>query len=163
MRRRLTEGCQLGVVPDSSVIHAQSPARDGRRLVVACSPEHLAVLRQEYRNRPYVPEELWAGQIDRALALQPQALTRDDLKAAPGLSHLEIQRALAWKRHRDRRRTSKTRKHPKSVEGPDRPSDPLPVLPLPLPVRVGRRGGLWSGVNTLPSVDGVGRTSGGSW
>lgn len=99
--RRLTEGCQLGVVPDSSAIHARSPARDGRRLVVACSPEHLAILQQEYRSRPYVPEELWAGQIDRALELRPRPLTRDALSAATGLSPLEIQRALAWKKHRD--------------------------------------------------------------
>lgn len=98
--RRLTDGCQLGVVQDSSAIHARSPARDGRRLVVACSPEHLAVLQQEYRTRPYVPEELWAGQIDRALAPRSGALTRDALAAATGLSHLQIQRALAWKKHR---------------------------------------------------------------
>ncbi|MCZ4103236.1 hypothetical protein QMK19_23920 [Streptomyces sp. H10-C2] len=101
--RRLTDGCQMGVVPDSSAIHARSPARDGRRLVVACSPEHLAALQQEYRTRPYVPEELWAGQIDRAQALQPKVLSRDALSAAAGLSLLEVQRALAWK-NRDRRR-----------------------------------------------------------
>ncbi|MCM2418951.1 hypothetical protein [Streptomyces sp. RKAG293] len=64
-------------------------------------PERLAVLQQEYRTRPYVPEELWAGQIDRALEHHPQALTRDALSAATGLSLLEIQRALAWKKHRD--------------------------------------------------------------
>ncbi|MFI9101021.1 hypothetical protein ACIGXA_10895 [Streptomyces fildesensis] len=51
-----------------------------------------------------MPEELWAGQIDRALEHHPQALTRDELSAATGLRHLEIRRALAWKRHRDRRR-----------------------------------------------------------
>ncbi|MCM2417733.1 hypothetical protein [Streptomyces sp. RKAG293] len=110
--RRLTQGCQLGVVPDSSAIHARSPARDGRRPVVACSPEQLAVLQQEYRTRPYVPEELWAGQIDRAQALQPKALSRDALSAATGLSHLEIQRALAWKRHRDRRLYEQDRQTP---------------------------------------------------
>ncbi|MDF9814577.1 hypothetical protein [Streptomyces sp. SPB162] len=99
--RRLTDGCRLGLVQDSSAIHTRTPARDGRRLVVACSPEHLAVLQQEYRARPYVPEELWAGQIDRAQALQPPPPTREALAAATGLSPLEIQRALAWKKHRN--------------------------------------------------------------
>ncbi|MCZ4117935.1 hypothetical protein [Streptomyces sp. H39-S7] len=98
--RRLTDGCRLGVVADSSAIHAGSPARDGRRLVVACSLEHLAALQQEYRARPYVPEELWAGQIDRALALDPPPPTREALAAATDLTHLQIQRALAWKKHR---------------------------------------------------------------
>ncbi|MEU3464158.1 hypothetical protein ABZ721_29910 [Streptomyces sp. NPDC006733] len=92
--RRLTDGCHLSVVLDSSAI------RDGRRLVVACSPAHLAVLRQEYRVRPFVAEELWSGQIDRAQALHPGPLTRDALAEATGLSHLEIQRALAWRKHR---------------------------------------------------------------
>lgn len=101
--RRLTEGCRLGVVRDSSAVHARTPARDGRRLIVACSPEHLAALQQEYRARPFVPEELWAGQIDRALAHRPPPPTREALSAATGLGTLEIQRALAWKKHRSRR------------------------------------------------------------
>ncbi|MCZ4101409.1 hypothetical protein G3I60_43385 [Streptomyces sp. SID13666] len=98
--RPLTDGCHLNVVPDSSAIHASDRARDGRRLIAACSPEHLMALQQEYRERPFVPEELWAGQIRRALAQQHHGLTSQALSEATGLDDLQIQRAMEWEQHR---------------------------------------------------------------
>ncbi|MDJ0342856.1 hypothetical protein QMK19_23930 [Streptomyces sp. H10-C2] len=59
--RPLTDGCHLGVVRDSSAIHPRHRARDGRRLIAACSPEHLVALQREYRERPFVHEELGPG------------------------------------------------------------------------------------------------------
>ncbi|MDJ0347056.1 hypothetical protein QMK19_39860 [Streptomyces sp. H10-C2] len=100
--RRLTDGCHLDVIPDSSALHSRDPARDGRRLVVACSPEHLAALQDEYRTRPFTAEELWAGQVDRALAGQ-RRLTQQELSEVTRLTALQIQRARAWKEQQQRR------------------------------------------------------------
>jgi hypothetical protein len=38
----------MGVVPDSSGIHASDPSMDGSRQITACSDEHLAALRARY-------------------------------------------------------------------------------------------------------------------
>lgn len=47
----------MGLVPDSSGIHASDPSMDGSRLITACSDEHLAALRARYAARPFVDEE----------------------------------------------------------------------------------------------------------
>ncbi|MFI9081946.1 hypothetical protein ACIGW8_36840 [Streptomyces sioyaensis] len=49
----------LGEVADSSAVYVYDLGFDGRRFVTACSQEHLAVLRERYRRRPFVVEELW--------------------------------------------------------------------------------------------------------
>ncbi|MCZ4124815.1 hypothetical protein [Streptomyces sp. H39-S7] len=95
---------RLDLVPDSSAVHARDPDKDGRRLIVVCSPEHLGALRDEYSRRPFVPEELWAGKISRALQGRPGNLIGPEvLAAATGLSVEEIDRAVIWKMERIRR------------------------------------------------------------
>ncbi|MCZ4103238.1 hypothetical protein [Streptomyces sp. H39-C1] len=109
--RPLTDGCHLGVVRDSSAIHPRHRARDGRRLIAACSPEHLLALQREYRERPFVHEELWAGQILRALAQQPDGLAAEALCAATGLDDLQIRRAMEWEQHRAQHRPQSCEHH----------------------------------------------------
>ncbi|MFE3110593.1 hypothetical protein [Kitasatospora indigofera] len=53
-------------VPDSSAVATDSRF-DGERLLRAW--QHLARLAVQYQRRPFVPEELWAGQITRAVRL----------------------------------------------------------------------------------------------
>ncbi|MGW8375055.1 hypothetical protein [Streptomyces sp. ODS28] len=93
----------LDLVPDSSAVHAHDPAKDGLRLVVACSAGHLEELREEYRRRPFLDEELFAGKITRALRAHPQGLSRRRLARLTGLRPAEIERAMAWKNARIRR------------------------------------------------------------
>ncbi|NEA53478.1 hypothetical protein G3I60_04725 [Streptomyces sp. SID13666] len=114
--RRLTDGCRLAVVRDSSAVHARDPARDGLRLIATCSPEHLTTLQDEYHQRPFIPEELWAGKILRALAQQPDGITGEALSAATGLDDLQIQRAGAWQQHHARR-MQRSEHPPRSSEG----------------------------------------------
>jgi hypothetical protein len=45
-------------VPDSSAIYWHQPRMDGRRMVMACSVEHLDQLTEEYKRRPFVEAEL---------------------------------------------------------------------------------------------------------
>lgn len=85
------------LVPDSSAVHARDPKLNGRRLITACSAEHLAALQEQYRQRPFVSEELWAGQIARALEHNPEGLSRERLSEETGLNPRQIERALAWK------------------------------------------------------------------
>ncbi|MDJ0343383.1 hypothetical protein QMK19_19515 [Streptomyces sp. H10-C2] len=102
--RRIGARGRLALVPDSSAIHARDPGKDGQRLIIVCSPEHLASLEEEYRRRPFVAEELWAGKISRALQGHPEdLLTPETLSAATGLSQEEIDRAVIWKMERIRR------------------------------------------------------------
>ncbi|MEV0052876.1 hypothetical protein AB0H34_20510 [Saccharopolyspora shandongensis] len=42
------------LVPDSSVIHASDPKFDGQRLIVACGDEHMRLLVEVYRRRPFI-------------------------------------------------------------------------------------------------------------
>lgn len=88
-------------VPDSSSAHATRDWCDGLRLLTACREEHLEELREAYRRRPFVQEELWAAKISRALTAGPPALTLTQLACRTGLHAPEIRRAIAWhNRHR---------------------------------------------------------------
>ncbi|MGW5666262.1 hypothetical protein ACWEWG_40710 [Streptomyces sp. NPDC003758] len=58
------------LVPDSSAIHTVESNFDGRRMLVACSQEHLEELIEQYKHRPFVDVELWAGKIARVLRRQ---------------------------------------------------------------------------------------------
>ncbi|MFD5088575.1 hypothetical protein ACFWOG_38955 [Kitasatospora sp. NPDC058406] len=55
-------------VPDSCAV-AMDACLDGVRLLHACGVRHLAQLAVRYRRCPFVPEELWAGQVTRAVRL----------------------------------------------------------------------------------------------
>ncbi|GAA2281413.1 hypothetical protein GCM10010145_60370 [Streptomyces ruber] len=91
-------------VPDSSSAHATRDRYDGLRLLTACREEHLEELRETYRRRPFVEEELWAAKITRALTTGPPALTLTQLGCRTGLHAPEIRRAIAWhNRHRQTR------------------------------------------------------------
>jgi hypothetical protein len=109
------------LVPDSSVIHAQDPTLDGKRFLTACSPDHLEELREQYRRRPFVNEELWAGKILRALEQHPEGLDQDRLLEATGLNPLQIERAVAWQNERYRRWREDYGEYP--GEGPSEPGD----------------------------------------
>lgn len=84
-------------VRDSSVVHRVDPQFDGQRLVVACSRAHLQQVRDEYARRPWVDEELWAGQLDRALTAAGGQSSTEHLAAETGLTPTQIRRAAAWK------------------------------------------------------------------
>lgn len=45
----------------------RSLENDGKRMVVGCTEEHLAELVEQYKHRPFVEPQLWAGKIARAL------------------------------------------------------------------------------------------------
>ena len=97
----LTAGEQLyALVPDSSAVHQAEPGLDGQRLIVACGPGHLAQLQDEYTRRPWADEELWAGQLARAIATasagEPGAMTPATLLEATGLTRQQIERAITW-------------------------------------------------------------------
>ncbi|MFE7779075.1 hypothetical protein ACFU5O_35440 [Streptomyces sp. NPDC057445] len=83
-------------VRDSSFIPPHDCALDGDRIVVACSPEHLAELIKRTSDRPYVEAELWAGKIDRVLAAHPQGLSLYALATETGLTQDQIPRAALW-------------------------------------------------------------------
>ncbi|MFJ9543332.1 hypothetical protein ACIRPX_39720 [Streptomyces sp. NPDC101225] len=83
-------------VPDSSAAAPDRPWSDGLRRLTACGEAHLDLLRERYRKRPYVEEELWAAKIDRVLAHGPSALPLEQLACRTGLHAPEIRRAVAW-------------------------------------------------------------------
>ncbi|MEU6476430.1 hypothetical protein ABZ858_05975 [Streptomyces sp. NPDC047017] len=83
-------------VPDSSAVHPTRDWFDGLRPVTACCEAHLAAVRDRYRLRPFVQEELWAAKIDRALATGTHVLTMVQLGCRTGLHEPEIRRAIAW-------------------------------------------------------------------
>ena len=90
------------LVPDSSSVFAGRCEFDGWRLVTGCSREHVDMLVEEYRRRPFVEEEQWAARIERALERHGGDLSADHLAEATGLARHEIDRAIAWLNARPR-------------------------------------------------------------
>ena len=86
----------LATVADSSVIHPGDPARDGRRLILACGQEHLAALRERYESRPFRPVEQWAGKVARELAADG-GLSSADLAERTGLTLAHVEAALFYR------------------------------------------------------------------
>ncbi|MFG3408958.1 hypothetical protein [Streptomyces sp. NPDC048142] len=84
------------LVPDSSSIHAVDARFDGKRLVVGCVKEHLAELIKQYKRRPFVDAELWAGKIARALQKYEGRISEEDLAAETGLAPNQIEAAATW-------------------------------------------------------------------
>ncbi|MFJ7149136.1 hypothetical protein ACIQVT_13180 [Streptomyces sp. NPDC100445] len=89
-----------GYAADSSSAHAALDWFDGLRPLTACDEDHLERLREEYRRRPFVEEELWAAKIARVLGSGPPALGILELACRTGLHESEIRRALAWHNRR---------------------------------------------------------------
>ena len=84
-------------VPDSSATHAHAPALDGKRLVTACSEQHLDALADQYRSRPFVEAELWAGKILRAVKDNPGKRIDDALLTElTGLTVEQIHAGITW-------------------------------------------------------------------
>ncbi len=85
-------------VLDSSAV-AEDARLDGERLLRACGEPHLARLAADYQLRPFVPEELWAGQVTRAVRLLGP-LDEEELYervvAMTGLDEEQLMRAVAW-------------------------------------------------------------------
>lgn len=84
------------LVPDSSAIHAHDPKFDGKRMVVACSREHLAELVEQYKHRPFIDAELWAGKIYRAMEEHPDGISSEALAEETGLDQAQIELGVLW-------------------------------------------------------------------
>ncbi|MFE6866630.1 hypothetical protein ACFVFS_08730 [Kitasatospora sp. NPDC057692] len=90
------------LVPDSSAVHVFDPELDGRRVVTACSAEHLAALIEVYRNRPFVHEEQWAAKVCRTLAEHDEPVPLSMVAALSGLSEHQAQCGVDWHNARAR-------------------------------------------------------------
>ncbi|MFI5615793.1 hypothetical protein [Amycolatopsis sp. NPDC051903] len=91
------------LVPDSSAIHAHDANFDGVRMVSGCTDEHLQQLVKQYRKRPFVDAELWAGKVQRAvLANTTRRIDDDALVEMTGLAVEQIHAGIDW--HNDRTR-----------------------------------------------------------
>ncbi|WP_412538300.1 hypothetical protein R8Z50_20885 [Longispora sp. K20-0274] len=88
---------RTALLPDSSAVHPTRRDLDGLRPVSACGPDHLAAVTVELSTRDWADEELWAGQIVRALTdAAPDTVGRAELARATSLSHEQIERAVTW-------------------------------------------------------------------
>ncbi|MFI9318600.1 hypothetical protein ACIGXI_02265 [Kitasatospora aureofaciens] len=90
------------LVPDSSALHPSDPELDGRRVLTACTVEHLAELVEYYRERPFVLEEQWAGKVCRALAEQEDAVPLSLVARMSGLSVQQAAQGVEWHNARAR-------------------------------------------------------------
>lgn len=88
------------LVPDSSCAQGRGGRADGLRLLTACGEQHLEELREDYRRRPFVEEELWAAKVTQALSAGPPALTVAEVARRTGLHEPEIHRAVLWHNRR---------------------------------------------------------------
>jgi hypothetical protein len=66
------------LVPDSSFVHVSDPRFDGQRLLTACGDEHMRLLVEEYRQRPFIEAEQWACKIHRAVESNPGCRIDDE-------------------------------------------------------------------------------------
>ncbi|MFF2747782.1 hypothetical protein ACFVVA_19805 [Kitasatospora sp. NPDC058048] len=90
------------LVPDSSALHRSDPALDGRRVLRACSAEHLTALIDRYRRRPFIPEEQWAGKVCRTLAGREGPVPLGLVARLSGLSVQEAVQGVEWHNARAR-------------------------------------------------------------
>jgi len=84
------------LVPDSSSIHAVDAKFDGKRMVVGCTKEHLAELVEQYKHRPFIEPQLWAGKIARALDKYGGQISEEDLARETGLAPDQIEAGVTW-------------------------------------------------------------------
>jgi hypothetical protein len=70
---------------------------DGKRMVVACSPEQLDQLIEKCGRRPFVEAELWAGKMARAMFWHSGEDGEDELGAETGLTPEQIRRSSRFR------------------------------------------------------------------
>ncbi|MEU8511039.1 hypothetical protein AB0C76_05545 [Kitasatospora sp. NPDC048722] len=90
------------LVPDSSALHVRDPDLDGKRALTACTVDHLADLIEQYRRRPFVLEEQWAGKVCRALAEYDEPVPLRTVAALSGLSEEQAEQGVEWHNARAR-------------------------------------------------------------
>lgn len=90
------------LVPDSSALHPTDPNLDGKRVIIACSVDHLAELVAYYRHRVFVPEEQWAGKVCRALADYDGPVPLSTVAQLSGLSVRQAEQGVEWHNARAR-------------------------------------------------------------
>lgn len=90
------DGPLMAVLPDSSAVYEARPQYDGRRMVVVCSAACLRTIKERYRRRPFVPAELWAARITRAVTARPRGITPRDLQRETGLTPAQILAGFDW-------------------------------------------------------------------
>ncbi|MFD0277240.1 hypothetical protein ACFVHB_25495 [Kitasatospora sp. NPDC127111] len=90
------------LVPDSSALSATDPSMDGKRVLTACSVDHLAALVEQYRLRPFVPEEQWAAKVCRALAACDEPVPLGLVAELSGLSEQQAEQGVEWHNARAR-------------------------------------------------------------
>ncbi|MFJ8622224.1 hypothetical protein ACIRD3_05195 [Kitasatospora sp. NPDC093550] len=101
--RAVADADLLGaLVPDSSALHPTDPDLDGKRVLLACSVDHLAALIEEYRHRRFVPEEQWAGKVCRALADCDEPVPISVVARLSGLSEHQAVQGVEWHNARAR-------------------------------------------------------------
>ncbi|MFE6133211.1 hypothetical protein ACFQ6Q_33885 [Streptomyces sp. NPDC056437] len=112
------ESVPSAVVRDSSAIHPHDPWQDGKRTVVACSPEHLEELVERYGYRPFEEAELWAGKIARVAAMHSTGLSPEALAYETGLTVSQLELGVLWQNEHAQRR------HPQPGEPHTGPTGP---------------------------------------
>lgn len=65
-------------------------------MVVGCTKEHLADLVEQYKRRPFIEAELWAGKIARALQKYEGRINEEDLAEETGLTPDQIEAGVTW-------------------------------------------------------------------
>ncbi len=98
----LDEDLLGALVPDSSAVHVSDPQLDGKRVLTACSAEHLAALVEVYRSRPFVREEQWAAKVCRALGDYDEPVPLAVVAELSGLSVDQAQQGVDWHNARAR-------------------------------------------------------------
>ncbi|MGW2543152.1 hypothetical protein ACWC5I_20320 [Kitasatospora sp. NPDC001574] len=82
---------------DFSVVHSRDPGLDGRRMLTACSREHLDALVGWNEVRPFIEAELFAGKIARAMVGHPDdRISAEDLAEETGLAPVQIGLGVLW-------------------------------------------------------------------
>ncbi|WP_432138138.1 MULTISPECIES: hypothetical protein [unclassified Streptomyces] len=89
-----------GYVPDSSCAYVRRQWFDGLRRLTACCADHFETVRERYRHRPFVPEELWAAKIDCAFTTGGPVRSLEELGCRTGLHEPELRRGIAWHNER---------------------------------------------------------------
>ncbi|MFF5932944.1 hypothetical protein [Streptomyces sp. NPDC012508] len=88
-----------GRAPDSSYVDPDDPLHDGQRPLSACSVEHLALLVNELRGRPYHDAELWFAKISRTMGRHHHGISMADLSQETGLDLEQLEAGALWITH----------------------------------------------------------------